>query len=540
MFFRTLATGILLTACAFAQMSSFPKPSYFRETFKSQQPKVELAPPARLNDFVQGGKLVLSLKDYIALVMSNNTDVQIQFLTIETARNNITSAYGTWDPSATFGFTPSIKNTDPLPNATGSTSQTKAFPLSFGFSQKLSSGQSITASGGGTKSATWGRNTAYASNMAFSVTQPLMQNRGSYVNRIPLMQAQSSFRVSEYQLRNQLLTLVNTAELAYWSVVQNRESVAVRTSARDVAQQYWEYVQKQFNLGAISYLDTYRPQQSVAQAEVDLSQAQFSLRNSEEALRKQIGADLDAAIRTLAISLTDSPDLSASENIAPDREQAVQRAIDLHPSIRTALQRLEGDDLSIATAKNGLLPQLDLKFGYSGAGGSSSSSSSSSSSLTDAAGSSYYGMGGALSQMFGWGNPTYSVSLNLTLPIRSRKASMTYANALISKKSDTLAVRNQQQSVRLNVLQAVTSLEGAKESLRLAKIQQDFSQKDYDAQVLKYQLGTGQQIEVVQSQQTLAAANLAVVNAQIALRRALVALYLQTGELLDQRGVVVQ
>ena len=66
------------------------------------------------------------------------------------------------------------------------------------------------------------------------------------------------------------------------------------------------------------------------------------------------------------------------------------------------------------------------------------------------------------------------------------------------------------------------------------------SQKDYDAQVLKYQLGTGQQIEVVQSQQTLAAANLAVVNAQIALRRALVALYLQTGELLDERGIAIK
>ena len=34
MLLRTLVTGILLAAGAFAQMSSFPKPSYFRETFQ--------------------------------------------------------------------------------------------------------------------------------------------------------------------------------------------------------------------------------------------------------------------------------------------------------------------------------------------------------------------------------------------------------------------------------------------------------------------------------------------------------------------------
>ena len=36
MLLRTLTTGILLAAGALAQMSSFPKPSYFRETFNNR------------------------------------------------------------------------------------------------------------------------------------------------------------------------------------------------------------------------------------------------------------------------------------------------------------------------------------------------------------------------------------------------------------------------------------------------------------------------------------------------------------------------
>ena len=52
---RILTTGILLTAGAFAQTTSFPKPNYFRETFKNVDTKVELQPPVRLKDFVKDG-----------------------------------------------------------------------------------------------------------------------------------------------------------------------------------------------------------------------------------------------------------------------------------------------------------------------------------------------------------------------------------------------------------------------------------------------------------------------------------------------------
>ena len=43
--------------------------------------------PVRLKDFAVDDKLELSLKDYLALVMSNNTDIQIQMLSLETALN---------------------------------------------------------------------------------------------------------------------------------------------------------------------------------------------------------------------------------------------------------------------------------------------------------------------------------------------------------------------------------------------------------------------------------------------------------------------
>jgi hypothetical protein len=51
MLLRTLITGILLAAGAFAQVSSFPKKSYFRETFSKSQPIVELKDPGAVEGF---------------------------------------------------------------------------------------------------------------------------------------------------------------------------------------------------------------------------------------------------------------------------------------------------------------------------------------------------------------------------------------------------------------------------------------------------------------------------------------------------------
>src|ERR1051325_404348 len=116
MSFRPYLVGIVLTSSAFAQLTSFPKPNYFRETFQKTKTTVELKDPVKLQDFVHSGKLELSLKDYLALVMANNTDIQLQMLSVETPKNAILRSFATWDPIATASFN-SQKSTTPASDA---------------------------------------------------------------------------------------------------------------------------------------------------------------------------------------------------------------------------------------------------------------------------------------------------------------------------------------------------------------------------------------------------------------------------------------
>jgi outer membrane protein len=547
---RLLLTGSLLTAGAFAQMSSFPKPNYFRETFQKTRTTVELRNPTKLKDYVVNGKLELSLQHYLELVMANNTDIQLQFLTIEQPKNAIQSAMGVWDPTGRASFT--TTRTTSLPTSPLDTSNVNSVlkslnqPLNMTFTQLFDTGTQVSSTFGETKSSSSGSRSSYVkqynTNLNVNISQPLLRNRGRFVNRLPLMTAQSNLKVSEFNLRNQLLNLVQTAENAYWGVISAREQVRVNEQAVQTSKQNLDFTQQQLDLGAISPLDIYNPKSAYARAEVDLSQSRFNLLQAEDILRHQLAVDLDPDVRQLPIVLTEAADPGV-DTIQVDREAAVQTALGNSPALKAAMQRIDVDDLQIHSAKNGLLPNLSFGAQYTTNGLGGLFDPNRTSLLGSGAGALALIPGGvtdALGQMFGFGYPTYQASLTLQLPIRSRAASATMANALVQKKQDSLTVRNQQQNVRLQVLNAVTSLEGAKEQLKLAITQRDFAKLNEEAEQEKYKLGTDINQNVVLAQQALAQAELGVVNAQISLRRSQLNLLTQTGELLDKRGIVVK
>ena len=550
MLLRTFVTGLIFSAGAFAQMASFPKPSYFREVFKQTNTKVELRDPVRLKDFSVGGKLELSLKNYIELVMANNTQIQLQFLTLEIPKNNITSVFGKWDPTATASFSTTRQTSVPTNPATagsatlGSISKSLTQPLNLGYGQALDSGMTYQVNFTETKSSFSNSRSSYnpsiSSGLTFLVTQPLLQNRGRYVNRIPVLQAQSLYKQTDFSMISTILNLVNTAETAYWNLISARESLRVAVEERDASKTNFEFVQKQLALGAIAELDIYNPQGQLAAAEVAVSQGQFALARAEEALRVQIGADLDPEVRKLPINLTE-PVEELTAQVTPDPEPEVQKALDINPNVKLALEKLGYDELGIQSAKNGLQPNLALSARYSSAGQGGIYIPSQSTLL--GAGSAEPipgGVGDAMSQMFGFSYPTYMGSLTLTLPIKNRTAAMTMASSLVTKKTDALNLRNTQQQTRLSVVTAVTNLKGAIEQLKLAKIQVDIQRKNVDAQNLEYQLGTNTNQDVVLALQAFATADAQLVSSQVGVRTAILNLHTQTGDLLDELGIVIK
>jgi outer membrane protein TolC len=542
---------VTLTLAAPAQdmltAPKFPEGAFFRQYFNRQLPRVELQAPVRLQDFVVGDHLELSLRSYTELLLANNTDVQIQRLVLEQFRPDITRAFGRFDPFFQTTFNATRRN-QPTASVLEGTTQLSTLdqPFQSFYNQVTESGLTYRVGFSASKLTT---NNAFAtlnpqinSGLNVGFTQPLLRDRGTYVNRIPIMLARSRLRQAEYQLRDSLLNLLQRGELAYWQVIQDREFLKVQEESLNVAGQFLKRNMRELELGAISALEIYQPQQTYANAEVGVTQARYRLQQSEDQLRRQVGADLDPQFRNMPIDLTETV-LPPTDDTPLDKEKYVETAFQYRPDLRAQLQALDIDDLQYRQIKNQMLPRMDLNANYTsnGLGGNllprTINLGTGIPTVTKLVPG---GLGDALNQVFGFDFPTYVFGLTLQLPLRDRTRQADLADNLISKRLNTLRARNVEQQIRQEVLNAVTRVESSRASVKLAQIALDFSRKRLDAEQKRYDLGVTTIFFLIQAQQDLVTAQANLLTSSVDYRRNLLALLRSIGTLLEERGVAVE
>ena len=529
-----------LAATLFAQNEAFfPKPQYFKTHFRTTPTRVELQPPVRLNDFVVDGKLELSLKNALDLAMSNNPDISFQKVSVERQANAILRAFGPFDPFLQGSFNSTRQQTPSNTTLNGVTSTLNQLtqPFSLTINQELETGTQYSIGYQNTKLSTNSSNATYnpshSSNLLLGFTQPLIRGRGSFITRLPITIARSNLRASQYSLEDQIIQLVTSAELSYWAVIEARENVRVQEKSLELADIALKRSKRELELGAISSLEIFQPEANYANAQIFLSQARYSLQQAENALRRQIGADLDPQVRNLALSLTESPAPPATPP-QYDKEKLVEQALARRPDLRSQVETMVGDDLSIRLADNAMRPDLSLtgQYGSFGQGGTYYPPNS----LIPVPG----GFGDAFTQTFGFGFPTYGLGLRLRLPIKDRASAANLADAVLSKKLDALREKSIVQNVRLQVLQAISQVENSQASVDLAKVARDLAQKRVDAEQKRYELGTTTIFFVLAAETDLTAAESTLVRESINYKRNLLQLSQRAGDLLDERGIKIQ
>src|SRR5258705_12217512 len=95
------ARGLLLLAlCPLAFAISPPK--FLNERFRGHP--VEVREVEGIQDRVHDGRLYLHLKDFVALVLKNNTEINLARLDVLTAANAILNAKAPFDPNLQSSF----------------------------------------------------------------------------------------------------------------------------------------------------------------------------------------------------------------------------------------------------------------------------------------------------------------------------------------------------------------------------------------------------------------------------------------------------
>jgi len=536
--------GIILIFFLVARSTTgqtFVTPGYVRQLIYRPSIAAQVKGPAELQDHVVEGKLRLTLADAIRLALLNNTDVRLNELPIENARLEVDRAYQAFDPVATSSFYANRATTPAYTQLQGApTLSTLNQQALFDYNQTFQSGTNLdlnfTSAKLATNSVFETFNPSIASSGTVTLTQPLLRNRGLFPNRAPITIARRSLNVSRATFAAQVNDSLLLTIQQYLTVVQARESLVVLKKSVEQAQASYDRDKRALELGAIPPFDIYRSESQVAARRVQVIQAEYSLKQAEDAFRRVIGADLDPYIRALDLDLTE-PVEPRGELLTLDIQQAYQQALERRPELEALRQQLDNDETTIRLAHNHLLPDLSLSAFYTtnGLGGNAYDLTTTPPTLLGTG-----GFGDSLSQMRSFDFPSYGFTVQLRLPIRNRAAQADLGEAMVSRRRDLYLRRQEGQQLWQEVKNAVHQVEQAELSIAAAKVSRDLAQKTLEAEQRKYELGASQIFFVLDAQTQLAQAELSLVQSEIGYQLAVAGVEHATGTLLENHKVKIE
>ena len=497
-----------------------------------------------LDQRIHDGKLELNISAFLALVLKNSTEVRLTQLDVYSAANSITAALAPFDPNLQLGFnTQRNKQASASQTSGAETLNSLTQNTTARFNQLLGNGPLLDASFNATKSSSNSAfnffNPSIGTGLNFGLTQPLLQGRGNLQQRSALVVARTQLKIVSSQSQSAIANILANAAAQYWEAIRSRDAIRIAQRSLELAQKSYERDRTALDLGAMSKLDILPSQSQVAQRKVDLIQAQYLYRGALDALRRLMGADLKPNTINIEIVLDDDPANLPPGFQALPREQAIAKAKADRPEMTSANQRIGLDDWNARVARNSLLPRFDLSIaaGASGLGGNQLPVVLP---LGGTAGSVIAGgLPDSLSQLFSIASPYYGFGITLNIPVKSSAAKASLADALVNRVRDKYSLRQVEQQIIFDVMQAGTQLDLAQASVEAAKLSRDLAQQNVDAEQQKYQLGTVTAFELLNAQSQLALTESSVVNAYVNFQKAIISYRRAVWTILDDYGIVV-
>ena len=200
------------------------------------------------------------------------------------------------------------------------------------------------------------------------VQHPLMRNRGALVNRIPVVLASLNEDLSLADFEVQVRNLVRDVEVAYWNLYVAYRNVSTAVIGRNSAIATAKYARLNLDNGvgtkqelaqAEEQYYSFRARLSASLAGSNLpADERRGVYGSERSLRELLGI---AATDGRLIRPIEEPSLARVEL---DWEECVAEMLHLSPELRRGRTVIKQRELEQVSAKNQLLPEVNLSLLY--------------------------------------------------------------------------------------------------------------------------------------------------------------------------------
>ena len=531
---------------------------------KTNIPPINVANTNRLEALVRAGNLYLSAQDVIALALENNLDIEIQrygpLLTKEvslratgggplrdvgvsvaagptsvsttgvslnasggattTAGAGVSSSGGiltqlgptipNLDPNlsfyANFGHFTSPQSNTVLTGTTAVVLEQRQFQgqfsqyTDFGLYGQLTYGSTYNSY----NSLAFDVNPYYSAYLDLQFTQNLLQGFGRPVLGRNIKVAKNNEKASTLQFKQQVITTVSSVLNLYWDLVSFNEDLKARRDELATAQALFEDNKKQVQIGTLAPIEVTRAESQVYASQQDLLISQTNLLQQETVLknalsRNGVASPLLAEVHVIPLDTIQVP----AKDELPPLENLVKEAMGKRVEILQQQINIDSNKINLVGVKNELKPTLQAFVDLRNSGLSGDA-------VTNGFGVAdpflVGGYGNALAQIFRRNYPTYSAGLSLNIPLRNRTAQSDYATSALQLRQQELQLQKQTNQVRVDVQNAVIGLRQARVRFDSAVKARILQQQTLDADKKKYTLGASTVFQVVQDQQTLAAA----------------------------------
>jgi outer membrane protein len=552
----------------------------------------------RLESLIRAGNLYLSAQDVIALALENNVDIAVQrygpYLAREVLRRaqgggalrdigqpiapgptsvslegvNVNSVglaesgsgvssgggivvqYGAQPPPldpVLYIYTNFMHQTIPESNVTLSLTPTLIWDYqtyAAQYSQSFLTGTYAQLSYGSTRnrynSPLYDIDPFTTGYLDLQINQNLLQGFGIAVNNRNIRVAKNNLKVTDIQLKLQVITTVSAVLNLYWDLVSFNEDLRIKQEALNTAQQLHEGNQHQVELGTLPAIEVTRAAAEVSAAKESLLIAQTNVAQQETVLKNALSrnAVVNQTLDEVHIVPLDRITVPETEDLKPTAE-LVNLALNQRPEIAKAKINIESSNINLSGSKNYLLPTLQANFELTNNGLSGPANPSA---LVGLVSPPAYvgGYGNLLRQIFGREYPNYSAGFSLNIPFRNRIAQADYVADQLSLRQNQLQYQKTVAQIRVDVKNAVIGLQQARARYETAVATRSLAQQTLEAEQNRFRFGESTIPTVVQAQRDLAGDQSAEVQAMANYTHAKVAFDQAVGQTLDVNSISME
>jgi outer membrane protein len=460
----------------------------------------------------------LSLQECVKIALEHNLDVKIARFDPEIARQNISVAYGSYEPVFEVGGTHSY-NASPG----GIDQQNRSYPGTTTDGNDYRAGivgllpTGLTVGLGGDLSTRDGLNPSGSfenadSSASIQLRQPLLRNFWIDNTRLTIQVNKKLLQMSEQALRGQIMSTVTSVQLAYYDLLLAQERIKVQEQALQLAERLVKESKRRVQAGTVARLDEKQAESQVSARQSDLFGAQGAFAAQEYQLKSLLSdnfSDWDG----VRIEPTERLTVVTNEF---DLHQSWGCGMAQRPELLQLKLDLERQGFVLKYLRNQAFPQLDLVGSYGQVGADRSFT-------------------GALDGIRKGDSPFYTFGAVLSIPLGgNRSARATYRANKVGLNKSLVRLKQLEQDIMVDIGVAMEQARTRFAQVEATKQSRLFAQIALEAEQKKLDSGRTTSFVVLQLQRDLTTAQLAQLGALTEYNKALAQLALREGTTMER------